>query len=319
MLRESNDYVSGQQLCEKLGVSRTAVWKAINQLKDEGYQVEAVRNRGYHIVESPDIISREELVSMIDTEWAGQKIYYYNTTDSTNIRAKQLGEEGAPHGTLITAGQQSAGRGRRGRGWESPAGSSVYMSILLRPEIPPVKAPMLTLVMALSVVRSLKECTGLNVQIKWPNDIILNGKKLVGILTEMSTEIDYINHVVIGVGINVNMEYLPEEIRDKATSLRLETGHVIRRSEIIASTMKEFEKYYGLFIEDQNLESMREEYNTLLVNRGKEVRILGGKEEYNAVALGINEQGELLVRRKDGTEEAIFAGEVSVRGVYGYV
>lgn len=319
MLRESNDYVSGQQLCEKLGVSRTAVWKAINQLKEEGYQVEAVRNRGYHIVESPDVISKEEIVSMIDTNWAGQEVYYYNITDSTNIRAKQLGDEGAPHGTLVTADQQSAGRGRRGRGWESPPGCSVYMSILLRPDIPPVKAPMLTLVMALSVAGSLKDCTGLDVQIKWPNDIILNGKKLVGILTEMSTEIDYINHVVIGVGINVNMEYLPEEIQDKATSLRLETGHVVRRSELIASTMKQFERYYGLFLESRNLESMREEYNRLLVNRGKEVRILGGKEEYNAVALGINSEGELLVRREDGSEEAVFAGEVSVRGVYGYV
>lgn len=319
MLRESNDYVSGQQLCEKLGVSRTAVWKAINQLKEEGYQVEAVRNRGYHIVESPDVISKEEIVSMIDTNWAGQEVYYYNITDSTNIRAKQLGEEGAPHGTLVTADQQSAGRGRRGRGWESPPGCSVYMSILLRPDIPPVKAPMLTLVMALSVAGSLKDCTGLDVQIKWPNDIILNGKKLVGILTEMSTEIDYINHVVIGVGINVNMEYLPEGIRDKATSLRLATGHVVRRSELIASTMKQFERYYGLFLESRNLESMREEYNQLLVNRGKEVRILGGKEEYNAVALGINSEGELLVRREDGSEEAVFAGEVSVRGVYGYV
>ena len=319
MLLESNDYVSGQQLCEKLGVSRTAVWKAINQLKEEGYQVEAVRNRGYHIVESPDVISKEEIVSMIDTNWAGQEVYYYNITDSTNIRAKQLGDEGAPHGTLVTADQQSAGRGRRGRGWESPPGCSVYMSILLRPDIPPVKAPMLTLVMALSVAGSLKDCTGLDVQIKWPNDIILNGKKLVGILTEMSTEIDYINHVVIGVGINVNMEYLPEEIQDKATSLRLETGHVVRRSELIASTMKQFERYYGLFLESRNLESMREEYNRLLVNRGKEVRILGGKEEYNAVALGINSEGELLVRREDGSEEAVFAGEVSVRGVYGYV
>ncbi|EGB93948.1 biotin--[acetyl-CoA-carboxylase] ligase [Clostridium sp. D5] len=319
MLRESNDYVSGQQLCEKLGVSRTAVWKAINQLKEEGYQVEAVRNRGYHIVESPDVISKEEIVSMIDTNWAGQEVYYYNITDSTNIRAKQLGDEGAPHGTLVTADQQSAGRGRRGRGWESPPGCSVYMSILLRPDIPPVKAPMLTLVMALSVAGSLKDCTDLDVQIKWPNDIILNGKKLVGILTEMSTEIDYINHVVIGVGINVNMEYLPEGIRDKATSLRLATGHVVRRSELIASTMKQFERYYGLFLESRNLESMREEYNQLLVNRGKEVRILGGKEEYNAVALGINSEGELLVRREDGSEEAVFAGEVSVRGVYGYV
>lgn len=319
MLRESDGYVSGQELCEKLGVSRTAVWKAVNGLKEKGYQVEAVRNRGYRIIESPDILTKEELSSMIDTAWAGQTIYYFDQIDSTNIRAKQLGEEGAPHGTLIVAGQQNAGRGRRGRTWESPPGVSIYMSIVLRPEMAPVKAPMLTLVMALSAADSLKECTGLDVQIKWPNDIVLNGKKLVGILTEMSTEMDYINHVVIGVGINVNTERLPEELKEKATSLRLETGRIIRRSEIIASIMKEFEKNYQLFIETQGLGQMQEKYNSLLINREKEVRILGVKEGYAAYTLGINEKGELLVRRDNGEIEAVLAGEVSVRGVYGYV
>lgn len=319
MLRESDGYVSGQELCEKLGVSRTAVWKAVNGLKEKGYQVEAVRNRGYRITESPDILTKEELSSVIDTEWAGQTIYYFDQIDSTNIRAKQLGEEGAPHGTLIVAGQQNAGRGRRGRTWESPPGVSIYMSIVLRPEMAPVKAPMLTLVMALSAADSLKECAGLDIQIKWPNDIVLNGKKLAGILTEMSTEMDYINHVVIGMGINVNTEWLPEELEEKATSLRLETGRIIRRSQIIASIMKAFEKNYQLFMETQGLRQMQEKYNSLLINREKEVRILGVKEEYAAYALGINEKGELLVRRDNGEVEAILAGEVSVRGVYGYV
>lgn len=319
MLRESDSYVSGQELCERLGVSRTAVWKAVNRLKEEGYQVEAVRNRGYHIIESPDILTKEELSSMIDTEWAGQTVYYFDQIDSTNIRAKQLGEGGVPHGTLIVAGQQNAGRGRRGRTWESPPGVSIYMSIVLRPEMSPVKAPMLTLVMALSAADSLKEYTGLDVQIKWPNDVVLNGKKLVGILTEMSTEMDYINHVVIGVGINVNTERLPEELEEKATSLRLETGRIIRRSEIIASIMKRFEENYQLFMETQGLRQMQEKYNSLLINREKEVRILGAKEEYTAYALGINEKGELLVRRDNGKIETVLAGEVSVRGVYGYV
>lgn len=319
MLRESDGYVSGQQLCDKLGVSRTAVWKTVNQLKEAGYEVEAVRNRGYRIVDSPDVITAAELSSQIDTEWAGKNVYYYEETDSTNIRAKRLGDDGAPHGTLAVANEQTTGRGRRGRGWESPAGSSIYMSILLRPEFPPVKAPMLTLVMALAVTDGIQEATGLDVQIKWPNDIVLNGKKLVGILTEMSTEIDFINHVVIGVGINVNIESLPGELGDKATSLRIETGHTLKRSKIIATVMRQFEKYYALFLETMNLEKMQEAYNRLLVNQNKEVRILGAKEEYNAFALGINTEGELLVRREDGSVETIFAGEVSVRGVYGYV
>lgn len=321
ILRESEDYISGQQLCEEFGVSRTAVWKVIHQLQEEGYQVEAVRNKGYRIVDSLDVLSAQELDSLIKgkNQWAGQSIYYYPEIDSTNIRAKQLGEEGAPHGTLVVSDMQSAGRGRRGRGWISPSGSSIYMSLLLRPQFQPEKAPMLTLVMAYSVAAALKNCTGLDFQIKWPNDIVLNGKKLVGILTEMSTEIDYINHVVIGVGINVNTESFSEEIAQTATSLRIETGQVQKRSLIIAETMKQFERNYEIFCKTEDLSGLQKEYNAMLVNCGREVKILGAKETYQAVAMGINPQGELMVKKEDGSVEAVYAGEVSVRGVYGYV
>lgn len=321
LLRESDGYVSGQKLCEEFGVSRTAVWKVINQLKEEGYHVEAVKNRGYRIVDIPDVMSEEELKSLLTgkTRWAGQEIYYYPDTDSTNIRAKELGEKGAPHGTLVVAGQQSKGRGRRGRGWESPPGCSIYMSILLRPEFLPSKAPMLTLIMAYSVAKALRACTGMEVKIKWPNDIVLNGKKLVGILTEMSTEIDYINHVVIGVGVNVNMASFSEEIAKTATSLRIETGENIKRGALIVEMMKHFEQNYEMYLKTEDLSGIREAYNGLLVNCGKEVRILGAREPYQAVALGINDSGELLVRKQDGSQEAVYAGEVSVRGLYGYV
>lgn len=321
LLRESDGYVSGQKLCEEFGVSRTAVWKVINQLKEEGYHVEAVKNRGYRIVDIPDVMSEEELKSLLTgkTRWAGQEIYYYPDTDSTNIRAKELGERGAPHGTLVVAGQQSKGRGRRGRGWESPPGCSIYMSILLRPEFLPSKAPMLTLIMAYSVAKALRACIGMEVKIKWPNDIVLNGKKLVGILTEMSTEIDYINHVVIGVGVNVNMASFSEEIAKTATSLRIETGEIIKRGALIVEMMKHFEQNYEMYLKTEDLSGIREAYNGLLVNCGKEVRILGAREPYQAVALGINDSGELLVRKQDGSQEAVYAGEVSVRGLYGYV
>lgn len=321
LLRESGGYVSGQRLCEEFGVSRTAVWKVIKQLKEEGYHVEAVKNRGYRIVEIPDVLSREELESLLagKTRWAGQEIHYFPETDSTNIRAKQLAENGASHGTLVVAEQQNAGRGRRGRGWVSPPGCSIYMSILLRPEFLPEKAPMMTLVMAYSVTESLRAYTGLDIQIKWPNDVVLNGKKLVGILTEMNTEIDYINHVVIGVGINVNMNSFSEEIAGTATSLRIETGKLVKRSTLIAEIMGRFERDYEEYVREGNLSGIREAYNRLMVNCGKEVRILGVQEPFRALALGINDNGELLVRKEDGSEEAVYAGEVSVRGVYGYV
>lgn len=321
MLREADGYVSGQQLCEKFQVSRTAVWKVINQLKDEGYQIEAVRNKGYHIVESPDVLTKEELTVQIgnQTKWAGQQIFCFETIDSTNIRARQLGENQAPHGTLVVSEQQTAGRGRRGRSWESPAGSSIYMSILLKPDFLPTQAPMLTIVMAYSVAVALRRKTGLDFQIKWPNDIVLNGKKVVGILTEMSTEIDYINHVVIGVGINVNTETFPKELCATATSIRKESGTTWKRAELIGEILREFEVQYDRFIVEKDLSYLQEAYNAILVNCNREVCILAEKDGYHAIALGIDPKGELLVRKEDGSEEAVYAGEVSVRGIYGYV
>lgn len=319
LLRESKDYVSGQQICEKFQVSRTAVWKVIKQLKEEGYQIEAVRNKGYRLVSLPDILSREEILSQMETCWAGQEVHYFAETDSTNIRAKQLGEAGAPHGTLVAAGKQSAGKGRRGRSWESPADRNIYMSLLLRPEILPVKAPMLTLVMAYAVANALWEQTGLGVQIKWPNDLVINGKKICGILTEMSAEIDYINYVVIGVGINTNVTEFPQELQKTASSLQIELGKSMKRSTLIASVMKRFEEAYEQFLQTEDLSGMQNEYNQLLVNCGKEVRILEPGGDWQAMALGINAEGELLVKKEDGSEVAVYAGEVSVRGVYGYV
>ena len=326
LLRGADGYISGQEISERFGVSRTAVWKVIRQLQEEGYQVEAVRNKGYHILDSPDVMTKEELDSLMHTRWAGKNIVYYDATDSTNLRIRELGDAGAPHGTLAVADRQTAGRGRRGRSWESPPGSSIYMSVLLRPDIPPDRAPMLTLVMALSVAEGIRQCieTGgdsgnsLEIQIKWPNDIIISGKKLAGILTEMSSQVDYINHVTVGVGINVNRTEFPEEIRETASSLCLECGHTVKRAPLIAAVMERLEDNYDIFLRTLDLSGLLERYSALLVNRDREVTVLGAKEQYRAYALGINSTGELIVRREDGSTEEIFAGEVSVRGVYGY-
>ena len=244
MLRQTEGYLSGQQLCDQFRVSRTAIWKVINQLKEEGYEIEAVRNKGYRIVDCPDRISADEIRSHLETRWAAQYLKCYDEVDSTNTRVKILGEKGAPHGTLVVADRQNAGKGRRGRSWSSPAGSSIYMSILLKPEFAPSQASMLTLLMAYSAAKALREKTQEDVVIKWPNDLVLNKKKICGILTEMSAEIDYINYVVIGPGINVNTEEFPEEIANTATSLYLETGMRFRRAELIAAIMETFETYY---------------------------------------------------------------------------
>lgn len=319
LLKNSREYISGQQLCTQFQVSRTAVWKVMEQLKEEGYEIDAVRNRGYRLKSCPDVISEAEILSRLQTEWAGRQVVCYKETDSTNNRARDAGEKNGAHGMLFVADTQSAGKGRRGRTWESPEGSSIYMSILLRPDITPSKAPMLTLVMGLSAAEGIKEITGVDTKIKWPNDIVADGKKVCGILTEMVTEIEYINYVVIGVGINVNQEAFPDGLKDTATSLRLADGRSFGRAEIIAAVLKAFEKNYELFLEAGDLSGLQAEYDRLLVNRGEKVKVLEPGNEYEAMAKGISDGGELIVTMPDGEEKCIFSGEVSVRGIYGYV
>ena len=319
LLRESGNYISGQELCSKFGVSRTAVWKVINQLKEEGYGIEAVKNKGYRLQITPDVLSSSELKSRIQNEWADRNIYYYEETGSTNIDAKRLGEEGAVHGTVVVADKQNAGRGRRGRAWESPAGKDIYFTILLRPEFPPDKVSGLTLVMALSVAEAVKGCCGQEAGIKWPNDVVLNGKKICGILTEMTMEMDYVQHVVIGTGINVNLDKMPAEIEKTATSILLESGKETTRAELLQKVLERFEINYEIYERDLNLRNMMETYNGYLVNKDRQVRVLDPKGEFEGIARGINAGGELLVERPDGKTVEIYAGEVSVRGIYGYV
>ena len=319
LLKETDGYVSGQELCRRFGVSRTAVWKVINQLKEEGYEIEAVRNRGYALKGAGDVLSEAELLSCLKTEWAGGRIVYFDATDSTNAQAKRLAEAHAPHGTLVVSDRQDGGKGRRGRSWASPSGVGIWMSLILRPEIAPSSASMLTLAAALAVREGIQEETGLSPLIKWPNDLVLNGKKICGILTEMSTELMEIQYVITGIGINVNQREFPPEIRDTATSLSLEAGRSFRRSSLIAAILKAFEKDYTAFLKTGDLSLLLEEYNACLVNRGKEVCILDPSGEYRAVAEGIDESGSLLVTLPDGTRREIISGEVSVRGIYGYV
>ena len=285
MLKETDDYLSGQEICERLNVSRTAVWKVIKQLEAEGYEIEAVRNRGYRLRFLGDVLSQAELESSIDSEWAGKNILYFDETDSTNTEIKKAAEKDAPHGTLAVADYQS----------------------------------MLTLVAALAVADGIREVCDLEAKIKWPNDIVVNGKKVCGILTEMSTELECINYIVTGIGINVANHEFPEEIRDVATSLYLETGKEVRRSQLIAAIMRAYEGYYDKFMENQNMKSLMDVYNSRLANCGTQVRVLSPGNEYTGMALGIDEMGELLVRTEDGKVCKVISGEVSVRGIYGYV
>lgn len=342
-LRSSGGYVSGQQLCERLGVSRTAVWKVINQLKAEGYRIESISRKGYRLLESPeDMLSESEIASRLTTEWAGRKLCYRDETGSTNNDAKRCGEEGDPHGTVVAADVQNAGKGRRGRVWHTIPGTALSFSILLRPSFPAERASMITLVMALAVAETVEAAlkdggqegmgiesgaenpSGMEVTIKWPNDIVINRKKVCGMLTEMTMtpELDEIQYLVVGVGVNVNNESpqeFPEEIRETATSLRIETGRRLNRAQLLKDVLCRFEKHYETFLETLDMSRLRETYQARLQGLGNEVRVLDPAGEYTGVSRGISDRGELIVERDNGERVAVYAGEVSVRGLYGYV
>lgn len=254
----------------------------------------------------------------IHTKWAGKTVHFVKETDSTNNLGKRLSLQGAPHGTLVVAEYQSAGKGRLGRTWEAPEGSSVMMSVLVRPSFDPEYASMLTLIMGLSVARAVIDL-GIDASIKWPNDVVVSGKKICGILTEMGIENGKIREVLIGPGINVNTEEFPRELQDKATSLFVETGKKYDRNQVIGLVMKKFEYYYEKFVCTCDLSLVRDDYHEILANRNHQVRILDKRQPFEGIALGINEAGELLVQMENGEIREVRAGEVSVRGLYGYI
>lgn len=319
LLRSADGYISGQELCNRFGVSRTAVWKAINQLKEAGYEIEAQQNKGYRLMAAPDLMTEAEIKSLMHTEWVAKEVLYFDTIDSTNTKAQELAEKGYPSGTLVVADKQESGKGRRGRSWVSPSGTGIFMTLMIKPDINPNNASMLTLVAALAVAKAITSVTGEEALIKWPNDIVVNGKKVCGILTEMNAQFDYINHIVVGIGINVHNESFPEEISLMASSLMIEAGGKrFHRAQIIAETMSYFEQYYDTFLKTQDLSALVREYDKLLVNRNKSVRVLDPKEPFDGKAMGITPKGELIVDTWE-SRKLVSSGEVSVRGIYGYV
>jgi len=261
---------------------------------------------------------RMKILNQLETAWAGKTCLCFDSLESTQEYAKDLAKDSDVHGTLIVAESQTAGKGRRGRIWQSQKGTAISMSLCLEPKLLVEHMAGLTLVMALAVASGIREAAGTETGIKWPNDIVLNSKKICGILTELHfTERGYV--VIIGVGINVNTESFPEEIREIASSLKLESGKEISRESLIASIMKYFEIYYEKYVQTEDLSALCEQYESMLINKDKKVWVLDPKEPYEGIAKGINAQGNLIVACEDGTEKCVDSGEVSVRGFYGYV
>ncbi len=256
---------------------------------------------------------------MNNTNWIGKKIVHKEITTSTNLDIKELAINGAEEGTVVYADMQTAGRGRRGRSWVSEKGDSLLFSLLLRPDVSPDKASQITLLMALAVTKVLRENYGLEAAIKWPNDIVISSKKICGILTELYPDTDGEYFIIVGCGINVAQKEIPNELQNIATSLFLECNVLLSTEELLRGVLAEFEQHYNKFLQSETLEAFRDEYNAWLISRDKEVRVLDPKGEFAGISKGINEKGELLVQLADGSITEVYAGEVSVRGLYGYV
>lgn len=264
------------------------------------------------------MLSKENIIKNINTKVLGRNVEYMYETDSTNEQIKRMASEGMD-GLLVVADAQNKGKGRLGRNWDSPHGDNIYMSFLIKENISPAKAPMITIIAAMAVLEAVKKYID-EVYIKWPNDIVVNGKKICGILTEMKTKSEVTEYVVVGIGINVNTKSFAEDIKDKATSLYIETGKIADRAEITGRVMNAFEKYFEIFMREGSLRLLVDEYNNNLININRRVEVQENGSKYTATALGIDENGELLIR-PDGDENVkkVMSGEVSVRGVYGYV
>lgn len=314
LLLKSGGYLSGEELGEKLGVSRAAVWKAIAKLKEQGYHIEAVTNKGYCLKGSSDLLNSAEIQHKLQTSIIGQKVYFFDYTTSTNDEARKLAIAGEAEGALIIAESQTAGKGRLGRQWVTLPGTGIWMSLILRPDIAPIEASRLTLLAGLCVCKAVRKCTGLEALIKWPNDVYIHNKKICGILTEMNSELDKVHFIILGIGINVNVEVFPEELRNVATSLQIEAGHPFIRKEIVQAFLEFFEKAYFQYVNKGPNADFIEEYESLCMTIGHFVHVLS-RTPFDGKAVGIDKEGELIVEKENGERVVVFSGEVSIRNI----
>lgn len=298
--------VSGEELASEFSVSRTAIWKHIKALRDEEYMIESSTNLGYSLVQTPDALNPGEIKAGINTRIIGKEIKYFKETESTNIIAREIAAT-ADEGTVVIAESQTAGRGRLGRKWISPEGG-IWLSIILKPEIQPLHAPRITLLAGVSVARTIRSL-GLSAKIKWPNDILINGKKVCGILTEIGAELDLINYIIVGIGIdaNVDIESFPDEIRDNSTSLKKEMGGKINRVDFVRKLIEEFDNEYLKF-RTEGFPPILEEWRNMSATIGEWVKISSQTRTIYGEAVGVDNEGALILETGDGHLEKVVAG-----------
>ncbi|WP_066312945.1 biotin--[acetyl-CoA-carboxylase] ligase [Bacillus sp. FJAT-29814] len=308
-----DSYLSGQYIAELIGCSRTAVWKHIEELRKEGFELEAVRKKGYRIIKTPEKITADEIRLGLETSFIGRNIHYEETVDSTQKIAHGLASEGVPEGTVVLAEEQLLGKGRMNRKWHSPKFTGVWMSLILRPNIPLTRSPQLTLLTAVAIVQAIEEVTELKPEIKWPNDILIQGKKITGILTELQAEADRIHSIIIGIGINVNQQGVdfPEELRETATSLFIEAGGIISRAGLIRSIFKHFEKLYMLYLE-QGFLPVKLLWESYAVSIGKNLKARTLTDVIEGKALGITDDGVLKIEDQTGTIHHVYSADIEL-------
>jgi BirA family biotin operon repressor/biotin-[acetyl-CoA-carboxylase] ligase len=307
----AGEYLSGEQISRELGVSRTAIWKRIEQLRGLGYCIEAVPSRGYRLTASPDILLPGELKAGLDTTVIGREVVYFPATDSTNNRANELAKGGAPEGTVVVADCQIAGKGRLGRRWESPPGVNLYLSVILRPAIPPYHAAQLTFLSAAAVARSVADYTGLAPTVKWPNDVLLGGRKVAGLLNELDAETERINYLVLGIGVNLNMraEQFPADLRYPATALAIETGKPVERLAFTRRLLENLDRLYAVY-HAEGFAPVMEAWKQYFDLVGRSVEVDCQAYRLRGEVIGLDEDGALLLRSPEGTEQRVLSGDV---------
>lgn len=306
-------FLSGEQLSEELGVSRTAVWKQIERLRQQGYRFEAVSRKGYRLLSKPDRLDMSRLQLKLETERFGRFVKYYGQVESTQIVAAHCVEEGAEEGTLILAEQQTAGKGRMGRTWHSPVGKGIWMSLILKPVwIPLLFTPQLTLLVAVALCRAIRSTTGVEAGIKWPNDLLVGGKKVAGILLESSAEDERLQHIIAGVGISVNLQSddFPPELRDAATSLAIEAGRQVDRIEVLSRFLLEWEQLYELY-RREGFAPIKLLWEALTVSLHRNIRCRTPQGDFEGFAEGIDEHGALQLRTADGSVRKLYSADIS--------
>lgn len=311
--QHADQFLSGEQISQELNISRTAVWKHIQNLRRLGYEFEAVPRRGYRLIYRPELLEADKLMSQLSTSLIGNSVHVFDSVDSTQNMALQLVQQGCQEGTVVIAEEQTSGRGRMGKSWFSPKGKGIWMSIVLKPQIPLKQTAQLTLLTAVALCRTLNELLHLEVGIKWPNDLLIQGKKISGILLESSGEDDRLNYVIAGIGISANMsrEDFPEALTDVATSLRLESGQLIDRSLLICRFLEQLEKLYLLYLQ-QGFSPIRTLWEALTITLNRKIKVHTREGLMEGTALSIDDAGALTVKTDNGETMKLYSGDIQL-------